>query len=48
VAAPARETYQKLVEIRGMDWNGPQRFFAAAASIMRRILMDHARARRRN
>lgn len=32
----------KLVEQRSIDWQGRAHFFAIAAQMMRRILIDHA------
>ena len=40
------ETYLKLVDQRRADWRSRAHFFAAAAEIMRRLLVDHARRRR--
>jgi len=39
------ETYIKLVEQRNANWESRTHFFAIAAQAMRRILIDHARAR---
>jgi RNA polymerase sigma factor (TIGR02999 family) len=39
------EAYIRLVDCRNLDWNNRCHFFAVAAHIMRRILIDHARAR---
>ena len=39
------ETYLKLVDQRRADWKSRAHFFAVAARLMRRILVDHARAR---
>lgn len=41
------ETYLKLVDQHKVDWKNRAQFFAIAASLMRRILVDHARARNR-
>ena len=46
-AALINEAYLKLVEQRSVKWNGRAHFFALAAELMRRILVDHARARHR-
>jgi len=43
--ALANEAYIKLVADRDYEWKNRQHFFAVAASAMRRILVDHARAR---
>jgi RNA polymerase sigma-70 factor (ECF subfamily) len=40
------EAYLRLVDARGVAWNDHAHFLAVAARIMRRILVDHARARR--
>lgn len=39
------ETYLKLVDQRHASWRNRAHFFASAAEIMRRILVDHARQR---
>lgn len=39
------ETYIKLVDQRHADWKNRAQFFAVAARLMRRVLVDHARAR---
>ena len=41
------ETYLKLIDQRRTDWVGRNHFFAVSATLMRRILVDHARKRRR-
>ena len=41
------ETYLKMVDQKEVDWKNRAQFFAIAASQMRRILVDHARAKRR-
>lgn len=41
------EAYLKLIEQKNMKWEGRTHFFAIAASQMRRILVDYARARNR-
>ena len=38
------EAYIRLTGIREIDWQGRSHFFAVAASLMRRILVEHARA----
>jgi RNA polymerase sigma factor (TIGR02999 family) len=43
--ALVHEAYLKLVGPRDLPWNGRGHFYAAAAEAMRRILIDHARAR---
>ena len=39
------EVYLRLVDVRGVDWRGRAQFYAMAAQMMRRILVDAARAR---
>jgi len=39
------EAYLKLVQLDQVNWQGRAHFFAACAGEMRRILIDHARAR---
>jgi RNA polymerase sigma factor (TIGR02999 family) len=41
------EAYMKLVTQRKADWQNRAHFFAIAARVMRRILLDHARQRLR-
>lgn len=43
--ALVHEAYLRLVGDREVRWSGRAQFFAAAAEAMRRILIDHARAR---
>lgn len=45
--ALVHEAFLKLVGPREIPWAGQGHFYAAAAEAMRRILVDHARARRR-
>ncbi len=45
--ALVHEAYMKLVDQTRVDWQGRSHFFAVAAQAMRRILVDHARARMR-
>ena len=45
--ALAHEAYLRLIDARNVTWQDRAHFFAVAASIMRRILVDHARARGR-
>ena len=42
--ALVHEAYLRLVEERRVDWHGRSHFFGVAATLMRRILVDHARA----
>jgi RNA polymerase sigma factor (TIGR02999 family) len=41
--ALVHETYQKLVDQRRVQWQNRAQFYAVAAGLMRRILVDHAR-----
>lgn len=41
------ETFLKLVDQREMNWESRTHFFAIAASLMRRILVDYARRKNR-
>lgn len=43
--ALVNELYLKLVDQRHVAWNDRAHFFAVAAQVMRRILVDHARRR---
>jgi RNA polymerase sigma factor (TIGR02999 family) len=43
--ALVNEAYLKLVDIHRIDWQDRAHFFAVGARIMRRILVDYARAR---
>ena len=43
--ALVNELYLRLLERRQASWQGRAHFFAFAARVMRRILVDHARAR---
>ena len=45
--ALVHEAYFKLVDVRRMEWRDRAHFFAMAARLMRRILIDYARARQR-
>src|SRR5271165_3525011 len=42
--ALVHEAYIRLTGLRGIDWQNRSHFFAVAARLMRRILIDHARA----
>ena len=46
-AALANEAYLKLIRARGIECENRVHFFALCAQIIRRILVDHARERRR-
>ncbi|MGI8468005.1 MAG: sigma-70 family RNA polymerase sigma factor [Pyrinomonadaceae bacterium] len=41
------EAYLKLIDRRDINWESRTHFFAVAANAMRRILVDHARAKHR-
>src|ERR1700722_10073817 len=43
--ALVHEAYLKLVDVENVDWQHRAHFFAVAAQIMRRILLDRARSR---
>lgn len=43
--ALVHEAYVKLIDQRNTDWNDRMHFFSVASRIVRRILIDHARAR---
>ena len=45
--ALVNEAYLKLVNVRQVQWRDRAHFFAMAARLMRRILIDYARARQR-
>lgn len=45
--ALVHEAYLRLVEQRNVRWQTRAHFFAIAAQVMRRILVDHARSQRR-
>ena len=40
------EAYLRLVDVKHIQWQDRQHFFAMAARVMRRVLVDAARARR--
>jgi RNA polymerase sigma factor (TIGR02999 family) len=44
--ALVHELYLRLVDQRRVDWSDRTHFFAVAAQVMRRILVDHARRRK--
>jgi RNA polymerase sigma factor (TIGR02999 family) len=46
--ALVHEAYLRLVDQRQTDWRCRAHFFAAAAEMMRRVLVDHARTRTRH
>jgi RNA polymerase sigma factor (TIGR02999 family) len=43
--ALVHETYLRLVDQRAAQWQNRAQFFGVAAQLMRRVLIDHARAR---
>ena len=43
--ALVNEAYLRLVDVEGVRWQDRTHFFAVSAQIMRRILVDYARAR---
>lgn len=45
--ALVHEAYIKLVDQSRVDWKGKSHFFAIGATIMHRILVDHARSKQR-
>ncbi len=46
--ALVHEAYLRLVDVERMQWRDRAHFFAMAATMMRRILVDHARASARD
>src|SRR5450755_4185044 len=44
--ALVHEAYLRLTRMQEIDWQSRSHFFATAATVMRRILVDHARAQR--
>ena len=42
--ALVHEAYIRLTKVNEVDWQSRSHFFATAATVMRRILVDHARA----
>lgn len=45
--ALVHEAFMKLVDQSRVEWQGRTHFFAVGAQVMRRILVDHARRRKR-
>jgi RNA polymerase sigma factor (TIGR02999 family) len=43
--ALVHEAFLRLVDQRGVDWRDRTHFFGLAANMMRRVLVDHVRAR---
>ena len=46
--ALVHEAYLRLVAQKSVEWQNRRHFFAIAARLMRRVLLDHARRRRRS
>jgi RNA polymerase sigma-70 factor, ECF subfamily len=44
--ALVHEAYLRLVDWENVSWQNRAQFFAVAAQVMRRVLVDHARAKR--
>src|SRR5678815_1779840 len=44
--ALVHEAYLKLVDQKNMTWHNRVQFFAAAAKVMRHVLVDYARSRK--
>jgi RNA polymerase sigma-70 factor (ECF subfamily) len=42
--ALVHEAYLRLIGLKEIDWQSRSHFFAVSATVMRRILVDHARA----
>ncbi len=45
-SALVHEAFMRLIDQRNVDWRNRAHFFAIAAQMMRRILVDYARSRR--
>jgi RNA polymerase sigma factor (TIGR02999 family) len=46
--ALVHETYLKLINVRQVQWRDRAHFFAMAGRLMRRVLIDYARAKKRD
>lgn len=46
--ALVHEAYERLINLKDVSWQNRAHFFAVSAQLMRRILVDYARARRYN
>ena len=44
--ALVHEVYLKMSSLRAVDWEGREHFISVVTNMMRRILVDHARARK--
>jgi RNA polymerase sigma factor (TIGR02999 family) len=47
-SALVNEAYLKLINVREVQWRDRAHFFAMSARLMRRVLIDYARARKRD
>ena len=45
--ALVNEAYMRMVDQKKVDWKGTTHFYAVSARMMRRILVDHARGKKR-
>ncbi len=45
--AIVHEAYLRLISLRSIEWSDRRHFLGTAASVMRRVLVDHARERNR-
>ena len=45
--ALVNEAYMRMVDQKHVDWKGTTHFYAVSARMMRRILVDHARGKKR-
>ncbi len=45
--AIVHEAYLRLISLRAIEWHDRRHFLGTAASVMRRVLVDHARERNR-
>jgi hypothetical protein len=43
--ALVNEAFVRLVDAKGLRWQDPSHFLGISARLMRRVLVDHARAR---
>lgn len=46
--ALVHEAYMRLVDWKNVSWQNRAQFFSIAATVMRKVLIDHARARETN
>ena len=46
--ALVNEVYVRLAGVKGLEWRDRAHFFAMAATLMRRVLVDYARRKKRN